>query len=53
MKIRYTKRIFAKERVIDIPINKDGYPAKKPWRELAKALKDGCWWVKATDDKEG
>uniref|UniRef100_A0A6H2A359 Uncharacterized protein n=1 Tax=viral metagenome TaxID=1070528 RepID=A0A6H2A359_9ZZZZ len=52
MKIRYTAKWFGKEREIDIPINKDGYPPKKPWLELAKALKDGCWRVRATDDKE-
>jgi len=53
MKIRYTAKWFGKEREINIPINKDGYPSKKPWRELVAALKAGCWWMKATDDKEG
>ena len=53
MKIRYTARFFGKEKEITIPINKNGYPSKPAWRELVEALKSGCWWVRATDDKEG
>jgi len=53
MKIRYTKRIFGRERMIVIRETKNGYPGKMAWRKLGEVLKDGCWWVKATDDKEG
>jgi len=53
MKIRYTKRIFGKERMIEIRETKNGYPSKKAWREFMSATKDGLWWVKATDDKGG
>jgi len=52
MKVIIQKRFFGKERILDIPINKDGYPSKPAWRELVAALKAGCWWMKATDDKE-
>ena len=53
MKITYRKIFWGKDRKIEVRETQAGYPYKNDYRKLKEALKDGCWWAKATDDKEG